>query len=65
MGKTEYLILAISILVALLVIFIVSFVVYMKTPAPKGCEDIKANEKHCSSCSNSSCQFHKNKEDQE
>ena len=64
MGKTEYLILAISILVALLVIFIVSFVVYMKTPAPKGCEDIKASEEHCSNCSNSSCQFHKKKEEE-
>ena len=38
MSKEGYLILAISILVILLVVFIVSFVLYVKTPAPKGCE---------------------------
>ena len=59
MGQTGYLILAITILVALLAIFIVSFVLYMKTPVPKGCENIKAGGEHCSSCSHSECKFYK------
>ena len=58
MGQTGYLILAICILVGLLALFIVSFVLYMKTPAPKGCEDIKAGGEHCSSCAHNECQFY-------
>ena len=58
MGQTGYLILAISILVGLLVIFIVSFVLYVKTPVPKGCENIKAGGEHCSSCDHKECKFY-------
>ena len=61
MSQTGYLILAISILVALLVIFIVSFVVYKRTPVPKGCEDLVASEEKCSSCKNKECSFYKEK----
>ena len=57
MDQTGYLILAISILVALLVIFFVSFVLYKRTPVPKGCEDIVASEEKCSSCNNHNCRF--------
>ena len=63
MTQTGYLIIAISILVALLVVFFVSFVLYMRTPVPKGCEDIKASEEKCSSCSHSECHFYKSQED--
>lgn len=55
MGQVGYLILAISILVGLLAIFIVSFIAYVRTPAPKGIK----NKKACSSCSNKACQFYK------
>ena len=50
MSQTGYLVLAISILVALLAIFIVSFILYKRTPVPKGCENIKISEENCSSC---------------
>ena len=59
MSQTGYLILGISILVALLIVFIVSFILYVRTPVPKGCEDIRASEEKCSSCSNNECQFYK------
>ena len=65
MTSTGYLILAILILAALLIIFIVSFVLYKRTPLPKGCEDMKMSEEKCTSCPNSTCAFHKNEEEKE
>ena len=65
MDQIGYLILAISILVALLIIFFVSFVVYRRTPVPKGCEDILASEEKCGACSHTECQFNKNKSEKE
>ena len=59
MSQVGYLILAISILVALLAIFIVSFILYKKTPVPKGCENIQINDENCSSCGNSNCSHYK------
>ena len=59
MDKTGYLILAIAIVIALLIVFIVSFVLYKKTPVPKGCEDVKMSEEKCSSCGHSECSFYK------
>ena len=59
MTQTEYLILAITILVALLATFIISFIVYRKIPVPQGCEDLKINEKNCAGCSHSECSFYK------
>ena len=59
MTQTEYLILAIFIIVALLATFIISFVVYRRTPVPQGCEDIKIDEKNCAGCSHSECSFYK------
>ncbi|MCR4879688.1 MAG: hypothetical protein K5906_01870 [Bacilli bacterium] len=66
MDQVGYLILAIAILVTLLLTFIVSFVIYRRTPAPKGCEQIKINEENCSACQNKDCQFHieRNKEEE-
>lgn len=61
MSQTGYLILAISILVALAIVFVVSFVIYKKTPVPAGCEDIMANEEKCAGC-NKECVF-KNREE--
>ena len=58
MSQTGYLIIAISILVALLAVFIVSFIIYVRTPAPKGCETIKINDENCSSCNHKECKFY-------
>ena len=63
MSQTGYLILAISIIVALLIVFIVSFVIYKRMPVPKGCEDIKINPENCASCNNANCSFSKKEED--
>lgn len=65
MSQIAYLVIAISILVALLLIFMVSFVLYRRTPVPKGCENIKINEENCASCNNSSCQYKVHREEEE
>ena len=62
MTQAQYLIIAISILVALLATFIISFVVYRRTPVPKGCEEMLMNEEKCSSCGHSECSFYKQKD---
>ena len=59
MDKVTYLIIAISVLVVLLIVFVVSFVLYRKTPVPKGCEDIKINEENCSNCGHQECSYYK------
>jgi len=59
MSQAGYLVIAISILVALLAVFIVSFILYVKTPVPKGCENIKVNDENCSSCNHKECKFYK------
>ena len=59
MSPIGYLVIAISILVALLAIFIVSFILYVRTPVPKGCENIKINDENCSSCNHKECKFYK------
>ena len=61
MPQYGYLILAITILLALLVVFIVSFVLYKRTPVPKGCEDIKISEEKCGSCTNTECAIYKDR----
>ena len=59
MSQVGYLVIAISILVALLAVFIVSFILYVRTPVPKGCENIKINDENCSSCNHKECKFYK------
>lgn len=63
MTPEQYLVIAILTLIVLLVVFVVSFILYVKTPAPKGCEDIKISEEKCASCSNSECHFYQKGED--
>ena len=58
MSQTGYLILAICLIATLLVVFIVSFVLYVKTPAPKGCENVKINKENCASCNRAECKFY-------
>lgn len=51
-------VLAISILVVLLAIFIITFILYKKTPAPKGCEEFeKPSKNKCSGCGVKECHF--------
>ena len=64
MTKTGYLILAIAILVVLLATFVVSFVLYKRTPVPKGCEDIKINEENCAACGNKNCEHYVKKDEE-
>ena len=59
MGQIAYLIIAIAILISLLIIFIVSFVIYVRTPVPKGCENLKVSDENCSSCNHKECKFYK------
>jgi len=59
MSQTGYLIIAISIILALLIIFVVSFVLYKKTPVPKGCENILISEENCAACQNKDCTLRK------
>ena len=63
MTETGDLVLAISILVALVAIFVISFVIYRRIPVPKGCEDLVMNEEKCSSCGHTECSFYKEKGD--
>ena len=65
MSQVGYLIIAIAILVLLLVVFFVSFIMYRRTPAPKGCEDITINDEHCAACGHKECQSYKGKEVEE
>lgn len=59
LSKEGYLAIAICIIVALVIIFVVSFVLYKKTPVPKGCEDIVTNKEKCDACLNKSCPYAK------
>ena len=59
MSQTGYIILAISILLVLLVVFIVSFIAYRRTPVPAGFEDIKISEENCSACQRTDCSIRK------
>ena len=64
MSQTDYLIIAISILVFLLLVFVVSFVLYKRTPVPKGCENIKISEENCSACHNKDCQYYMKRDEE-
>ena len=63
MTQTEYLILAIIILVVLAITFIVSFALYKRTPKPKGCEDLEISEEKCAACNNETCALRQEKEE--
>ena len=64
MSKEWYLVIAISILVILLTVFIVSFILYKRTPVPKGCENISISEENCAGCSNKTCTLRKGKDEE-
>ena len=50
--------LAITIIILLVVLFIVSYVLNKKTPVPKGCEDMKISDEFCLECTNTECKIH-------
>ena len=53
--KGEYLAIAIAVLILLAAIFIVTFILYRKTPVPKGCEHIKIGGENCKGCPVKEC----------
>ena len=63
MSREASLVLAISVIALLLIIFIVSFSLYKKTPVPKGCENIEISEENCAACSNKECSLRKKEGD--
>ena len=63
MSKEVALILSITVLVALLIIFVVSFLLYKKTPVPKGCENLEISESNCAACNNKECSLRKKEGD--
>lgn len=63
MPQWAYILIAVAIIVALIVIFFVTFVAYRRTPTPKGCEHIKVDGETCRGCQNLTCEFHQKAED--
>ncbi|MDE7264158.1 MAG: hypothetical protein K2N64_05815 [Anaeroplasmataceae bacterium] len=53
-----FLSLAITILVLLVILFVVSYVLNKRTPVPKGCEQIKISDEFCLNCTNTDCKIH-------
>lgn len=58
MPKWGYLIIAICIILAIILIFFISFIHNRRTPVPEGCENIKIEEATCLACSNVECDIH-------
>jgi len=58
MSQAGYIALAIGIIVVLAVIAIVTFILYRKTPAPKGCENLEPDEGICCACLKSGCPYY-------
>ena len=51
-------ILAVGILLLLLAIFIITYILYKKTPVPKECENLeKPSEEKCHGCNETGCHF--------
>lgn len=50
--------LAISIIVGLLVLFVLTFILYKRIPAPKN-DKIRINEENCGACEMNSCPLRK------
>ena len=53
-----FLSLAITILVLLVILFVVSYILNKRTPVPKGCEHLKISEEFCLNCTNKDCRIH-------
>ncbi len=55
MESWTYLLIAVGIIVALILVFFISYYFNKKTPVPKGCENLVANEENCKACNNFEC----------
>ncbi len=55
MESWAYLLIAVGIIVALILVFFISYYFNKKTPIPKGCENLVANEENCKACNNFEC----------
>lgn len=64
MSQIGYLILAISVIILLLAVFIVSFILCKRVPVPKGMEEQKRNAEKCASCSNLMCHYHEDESEE-
>ena len=58
--KWVYLTIAILLIIALIVVFFVSYYFNKKTPVPKECEDLLISKENCSSCINFNCELRNN-----
>lgn len=58
MPTTVFLIIAIIIMALLFVVFVLTFILFIKMPAPKGCENMKVNNENCAGCSHKECSFY-------
>lgn len=58
MSSAGYLAIAISIIAALLAVFVFSFIAYRRTPVPQGCEDVIANSEKCEACQQTGCPYY-------
>jgi flagellar basal body-associated protein FliL len=58
MSQAGYIALAIAIIIVLAAIAIITFVLYRKTPAPKGCENLEPEEGLCCACLKYGCPYY-------
>lgn len=65
LSKGDYLAIAIVVLIVLAVIFIITFILYKKTPVPKGCEDLKEVGENCKACPIKDCGHRLSEESEE
>ena len=63
MGTVGYVVIAIAIIVVLVALFTISFIAYVKTPAPVGCE--AGRGPNCENCEVASCRFYASAEERE
>lgn len=57
--------LAIALLVFLALLFVISFVWYMRTKPPKGCERTRKEESDCIGCKNAGCRLYRPRAEKE
>lgn len=57
MNEILAIILSVLLLAGLLAIFFVTFVLYKKTPAPKGCENLGIDKSKCAGCDEKTCRY--------
>lgn len=55
MGKEAAILVAVIVIITLVAIFLITFIVYIKTPPPKGLEKLKPDEDDCRKCPAAHC----------